>query len=212
MATIKTNVLGTISGKLDGRIYYVRNGKQYVRQVSQRPATSSTPAQVVQRERIASIAVLYHALKDAGLYAFWQEAAHRLPQTGYNLFVAQNYKIFDCGGLIPDFTKIMLTPERLMLPDNLSLIAGKGGEWILQWENICRVKKTQSDDRLIVVLMKDEKTYNVKIVDIGMVYREDCRAVVRIPEKLQEYAHLFCLFYSQVEGKSSASKYFFINQ
>lgn len=208
MATIKTNIFGKISGKLDGYIFYVRNGKQCMRRKPQSCLQPLTPAQVAQQERIASLAVFYHAIKDAGLYVFWQRAADQLPQTGYNLLISQNSKIFDVEGRIPDFSKLMLTPDSLPLPYNISLQAGTEGEWILQWEDLRWGKKTKRDDRLMVVLMKDEESYNVKIVDIGEIHREDCRAVVRIPEELRGYAHLFCLFYSQVEGKSSASKYF----
>lgn len=204
----KNYPIGILKGKVGDYVFYARKGKQCMRRRPQHVPTSYSPAQVAQQERIASLAVFYHALKNAGLYRFWQKAAEKIPQTGYNLLVGRNVPVFDNEGRISDFSKLCLTPDLLPQPHNIALAASGEREWTLAWELAPWRAKSQQNDLLMVALMKDSETYNIKIVDIGKVERKECRAVVRIPEPWQEYAHLFCLFYSQDTGKSSAGKYF----
>ena len=209
MARIKANpVAHIISGRLGDMVYYNYRGQQYVRKSPRRVETASA-LQAGQRMRFGAAIGFYRELKRAGFDAFWQRAAKGLVLSGYNLAMAHNVGAFDEAGRIVDFRRLCLTPGSLSLPWQMELQAGSaGGEWLLTWDTLQRAYKGGDlGDLLHAVVMRDEESYAVKTVDCGGACRGDGRAVVRIPEELSGYKHLFCFFSSQA-GDATACEYF----
>ena len=209
MARIEKNpVAHIISGKLGDVVYYSYRGQQYVRKSPRRVETESV-LQAGQRMRFSAAIGFYRELKKAGFDAFWQRAARGQVLSGYNLMMAHHIGAFDETGKIVDFRRLCLTPGSLSLPSRMELQAGNaGGEWLLTWDTLQRAYKGgDSGDLLHAAVMRDEESYAVKTVDCGGACRGDGRAVVRIPEELSGYKHLFCFFSSQA-GDATACEYF----
>ena len=107
------------SGAIDDYIIYTRRGQKCLRRKPREPKPPTSPRQVAQQERMASVAIFYQALKEVGIYPYWQEASKGQLAHGYNLLVKANLPAFNYEGLICDFTKLQLTPGRLRLPDGM---------------------------------------------------------------------------------------------
>lgn len=212
MAKIETSTFFEhFSGKIDDFIVYMHRNKRCIRRKPTGIKPPSTPGQVAQQERMAAIAIFYQALKEVGIYAYWQKAAEGLLPTGYNLLVKNNLPAFSGEGRICDFSKIQMTMGNVPLPDDLNLSAGEGSEWVLQWNNTPHTSRSKENDRLWVVAMKDYETFDVAPLDTGECCRKDCRAKFQIPETLKDYTHLFVIFCSRTGGMCSESRYFNIN-
>lgn len=165
-----------------------------------------------QQERVASIATFYRALKAVGMHRIWQDAAKNLNMSGYNLLLKTNLRAFSGKGNICDYQKLVLSTGSLQLPDAMSLAKQRDGELVLTWENDAKpYPNVNADDRLVVAVMKQEKSFAVKIPEIGDWQRKNCRATIRLPTELVAYTHLFCYFCSAKGGMFSESRHFFIN-
>lgn len=118
---IKENypILGNYLGAIDDLIFYMYRGRRCIRKKPTKVKPPSSPGQVAQQERIASIAIFYQALKEVGIYPYWQKAAEGKVTNGYNLLVQQNLPAFNSNGMICDFSKIRLADGILTLPDEL---------------------------------------------------------------------------------------------
>lgn len=75
----------------------------------------SGATQLAQQRRIASVNILYKALKAVGLAGYWKEADKPLGWSGYNLFVSRNIPAFDPDGLIGDAEKVCLRLEQVYI-------------------------------------------------------------------------------------------------
>lgn len=207
MGKIDIGNLNDFSGRVGGMIVYRYNGKTYVRRMPKREKVMRCEAVLEQQERIAGVAALYRAVKDGGLLPVWQAAAQGSGLTGYNWFVRENQKCFTKKGMVGDFEKVALTVGELALPDELRLAPAEEG-WELTWKNESVFPPCDGSDRLAVALMKDERSFVVKVPDIGEWQRKHCRALIRLPTELEEYKHLF-VFFCSADGKAmSRSKYF----
>ena len=149
------------SGKIGDYVVYEYRGKTCIRHKPREPKLPSSPGQVAQQERMASIAILYQALKEVGIYPYWQQAAQGRIAHGYNLLLKANLPAFNYEGLICDFAKLQPTPNLLPLPDGLELAAEAGGTWRLSWRNTPCIPRAKDDDRLWLLLMRDGDTYTI---------------------------------------------------
>lgn len=204
MARLKNKLL--FKGKADGLIYYEYRGLPCVRRMPRNVQPPHAPGQIAQQERIAAVAIFYQALKEVGIYAYWQKAAERKVQTGYNLLVQANLQAFDAEGNICDFSKLRMTPDTLPLPDSLSLQAGEREEWQVTWKTSVPHPGASDDDRLVVALMEgNAANYEVELPDVGNFRRGDGEAVFRLPGKFEEYEKMYLYFENTKNCKSSLS-------
>lgn len=204
-------ILGSFRGKIGDYVVYMHRNRRCIRRRPTGINQTPSPGQVAQQERMAAIAIFYQALKEAGIYPYWQKASEGMIQTGYNLLVKNNLPAFSGEGRICDFSKILITMGKLPLPDELKLERGEDGEWLLSWTNTPHSYGGAEDDRLMIVVMKDYETFDVERLDVGECCRKDCRAVFRLPDQLNDYTHMYVFFCSRTDGKSSKSRYFNIN-
>ena len=207
----KKNDFLDFTGKIGDYVVYEWRGQKCLRRKPREPKPPTSPRQVAQQERMASIAIFYQALKEVGIYPYWQEASKGQVAHGYNLLVKANLPAFNYEGLICDFTKLQLTPGRLRLPDGMELHAEADGSWRLTWTNTRCTPRTFRDDRLRLLLMRDEDTFDPEELDSGNATRADGEARFRIPEGLQDYPHLYAFFCSHTGLDCTKSRYFNLN-
>ncbi|WP_251620129.1 DUF6266 family protein [Odoribacter lunatus] len=203
------SILGQFLGSTEDWIIYMHRQQRCMRRKPGKVKPPSAPGQVAQQERMASIAIFYQALKEVGIYPYWQKAAEGRVANGYNLLVQQNLPAFNSNGMICDFSKIRLTDGSLALPDELQLREAEEADgWVLAWTNTPYQVNARADDRLKLFVMKEDGgTFDVEPLEAVEGVRQDGQVMFRLPEYLQGYPHLYVLFCSHT-GVCSKSKYF----
>lgn len=199
--------LAAFSGRFDGMIFYDYRGRRCARSLPPVVKAPTAPGQLAQQARIAAIAIFYRALKETGLYAYWQQAAEGRLENGYNLLVKRNLPAFDAEGRICDFSKLSVAIGAVALPDELACRPGEAGTWVLAWRNTPAQVNADPDDRLRLFAMEDTETFRLVPLDAGDACRRDEKAVFRLPEDFTENAHLFVIFCSLLGGGASESRY-----
>ena len=197
----------------------VLENKNYMSSILSMPATGA----IIQSVRQTKGAIGYIGLAYLNPYvkalsvsydgkAFYapsvETAAEGQLAHGYNLLTKENLPAFRAGGYICDFAKLQLTPAFLALPDDLRLAQEEDGAWRLQWVNAPFQAGTAEDDRLQVFLMRDEDSFDPLPVETGEVCRKDGIVRFCIPEEWKACGHLYVFFCSQTGWKSSACRYF----
>lgn len=203
-----SSLLGNFTGRIGDFIVYMHRQQRCIRRVPEHMPPPSSPGQLAQQERIASVAIFYRVIKGTGLYNHWRKAAKGLVQNGYNLFVRENLKAFKGDGRICDFSKLRLTKGEVALPDGLGLRRGGDGEWVLEWENTPRQANARGEDEVRIYAMKDAETFDVKLLDAGLHCREEGRAVFRMEGECKDFFHLYVIFCCTANGSCSDSRYF----
>ena len=204
---IKNNLLTNLSGQL-GEEFIVSSyrGETYLRR---KPKTVSlSPKLIEQGERISAVAALWSAMKASGISRAWQLEAERTGLVAYNMVVQVCQKAFDGQGAISDFGKLRLCTGKLQLPDHIVLKHDKTGGFEISWEmNPGIFPHADETDILVVACMKSAKRFAIRIPDIGMFRRKDCRASFRQCELPEGFPHLFCYFRSEDGKRWSESIY-----
>ena len=114
MARMTSFLLGDISGRIGDKVYYRRNGKTFVRSLTQKKQAQQTPAQQLQRERFTRMLRFCQKFKYSVIPLIWNDLAKR--SSGFNLFMKTNAPAFDAGGEITDPKLIRLSMGKLYVP------------------------------------------------------------------------------------------------
>ena len=208
MKVEERNEFLNLVGKLDDYVVYKRRGQTCLRRRPAPPRGIPSAGFAAQQERIAAIAIFYRALKEAGLYPYWQRAAKGLVAHGYNLITKANLPAFGGQGKIGDFTKLRLTPNLLPLPDGLTLAAEADGTRTLEWLPDTGLPGAAADDEARLLVMPDDETFVLANVDAGGATRGDGTLRLALPDERRDYPHLFVHFRSRTGGVCSVSRYF----
>ena len=75
---MKVNNFMLVSGKMGNYVFCTYRGQQYVRRRPRKREGAPSPKQEAQMERMAAVAIFYRALKEAGLFPYWETAAEGL--------------------------------------------------------------------------------------------------------------------------------------
>ena len=228
MAKLKS--IFEFGGRIGNFVVYPLNGKLCMRSLPETPAPMCAEM-VAQQGRMKAVAILYRAMKGAGLLEAWQRLEKPAGWSAYNLFTKQNMPVLTGEGFIGDFQHLAVTTgkvaqpvgcaikdERLTINDKRLTINDEGlrindegltiNEGLLEvrWEAGTGYAHCRGDDRLGAVLMKGEgKWFGMKVLEVaegGM--RSEGRAVLRVPEELRGWRYLYC-FMRSAAGDCSPS-------
>ncbi len=201
----------SMSGRIGDFIVYNHRNRICVRSYPTNVKAPCTPGQLAQQARVASIAVFYHALKEAGVYEYWKKAAEGMTQSGYNLLVRCNLPAFDGEGRIGDFSKLQLSQGKVRQLSGLNLEEGTDGEWRLTWNGSIQWQFARKDDVVKLYVMEDGgEEFDVEPIETGECRRGDGECVFRLPERCKDFPHLYVLVCSRADGQCSSSRYFLL--
>ena len=196
---------------------YELNGKLCMRRVVEEPVMCK--GLVEQQRRMKSAAILYRAMKGAGLLEGWKRAVRRKGWSAYNLFLQRNLPVLTGSGMVADFKSLAVTEGRVWCPEvgisdeglginDEGLMMNEEGvvEYVVEWRNEWEgVAHCRGDDRLGAVLMRGEaKWFEMKRLEVAGGLREEGRAVVRVPEEWRGWRYLYCFMVS-MDGEFSPS-------
>lgn len=205
------NALFDFVGTVDDYVVYVWRGRRCLRRRPKRPEGPPPPGVAAQRERLAACAVFFRALKEVGIYSYWQRAAEGMTMHGYNLLQKANMPAFQADGAIGDFAKLRLTPDLLPLPDDLTLSPEAEGSWRLAWRVAPPLPRAKDDDRVRLLAMRDNETFVLHPLDTGGACRADGEVGFAFPPSARDCSHLFAYFCSRTGEVCSLSMYFTLN-
>lgn len=198
-------------------VVYELNGKLCMRRVVEEPVMCK--GLVEQQQRMKSAAILYRAMKGAGLLEGWKRAVRQKGWSAYNLFLQRNLPVLTGSGMVADFKNLAVTEGRVWCPEvgisdeglginDEGLMMNEEGvvEYVVEWRNEWEgVAHCRGDDRLGAVLMRGEaKWFEMKRLEVVGGLREEGRAVVRVPEEWREWRYLYCFMVS-MDGEFSPS-------
>ena len=100
MAKLKS--IFEFGGRIGNFVVYSLNGKLCMRSLPETPPPMCAEM-VAQQGRMKAVAILYRAMKAAGLLEAWQRLEKPAGWSAYNLFTKQNIRVLTEEGFIGDF-------------------------------------------------------------------------------------------------------------
>ena len=129
MAKAKTTVnVPEISRNIDGFVYYMRNGKTYIRKYTKARDVNS-PAQQAVREAFSRVIAIWK--KNRGLMrSTWELFGKKKELSGYAAFIGANANALRFGKPLSLFKEMGIEDE----PENFAATAGGTGEIVCSFE------------------------------------------------------------------------------
>lgn len=129
MAKAKTTVnVPEISRNIDGFVYYMRNGKTYIRKYSKTP-NANTPAQQAVREAFSRVIAIWK--KNSGLLrTTWDLYGKKKELTGFTAFIGANANLQRTGKPLVLFKEMGIENE----PENFAAASGGAGEIVCSFD------------------------------------------------------------------------------
>lgn len=149
-----------LSGKVGNMIYYVMNGKQYVRRVGipgkERKTTKEnmTSRQKSNLTRFGGVQRYYAYFRKHIGEAIWKTAGASLNARAINLFHRTNGHCFDDKGDLVDLATFKFSHGELLLPRNIA-VERDGDVFRVTWEEERDERNAAPTDRLCVGLVYD---------------------------------------------------------
>ena len=146
---------GLYSGKANGWIYYVMNGKGYARSMPERRGKyEPSEKQRGLNRRFAEVQRMYGFFRESVSPDIWRAAARAEGKNASNLFYSRNYACFDAGGVLVDapafvFSEGVLAPPLLPEVEPLG-----GGRFRATWRTDGELSTAAATDRLRVGVLR----------------------------------------------------------
>lgn len=113
MAKLKS--IFEFGGRIGNFVVYPLNGKLCMRSLPETPPPMCAEM-VAQQGRMKAVAILYRAMKAAGLLEAWQRLEKPAGWSAYNLFTKQNIRVLTEEGFIGDFQHLAVTAGKVAQP------------------------------------------------------------------------------------------------
>lgn len=202
-----------IRGKVGDLIYYVRNGKQYVRRKlipGKQPKWETrglTEKQKAVSVRFAVVQTFYSKYNECISPVIWRSAAQKARRTGPNLFHSLNSKCFDGEGKLVDFEHFLFSRGVLLLPRRMRLVSD-GQKFRLTWEEEREWTTAFPADRLWVGVLYARHPLAPRLaLDVKGV-RGDFSGEFMLDSAMGTEAYIYCFFGREDETAFSDSCYF----
>ena len=124
MAKLKS--IFEFGGRIGNFVVYPLNGKLCMRSLPETPAPMCAEM-VAQQGRMKAVAILYRAMKGAGLLEAWQRLEKPAGWSAYNLFTKQNMSVLTGEGFIGDFQHLAVTAGKVAQPIGCAIVINDEG-------------------------------------------------------------------------------------
>lgn len=204
---------GLISGKIGNLIYYVMNGKQYVRRAAipgkkRKVETEGiSPQHQQQINRFSIVQSYYSFFRVYVSDKIWKTAAPLVQSRPHNLFHRVNSPCFNGQGELIDFATFRFSFGELQLPRNIS-IERDGDHYVVTWEEERTGALAAADDRLYIGIIYDAKPGAPRLIKEVSGKRGDMRGTFRPDKNDAGTMHVYCFFGREDETAFSESLYF----
>lgn len=215
---MKVKVAGTglLSGKVGNMIYYVMNGKQYVRRVGipgkERKTTKEnmTSRQKSNLTRFGGVQRYYAYFRKHIGEAIWKTAGASLNARAINLFHKTNGHCFDDKGRLVDLTTFQFSHGELLLPRNIA-VERDGDLFRVTWEEERHERNAAPTDRLCVGLVYDLYPDSPHLALEVSGTRGDLRGEFRPDKDYDCPLHVYC-FWAREDGSAFSESIHFLTE
>lgn len=205
-----------LSGRMGNLIYYVRNGKQFVRRVAipgkKRiwETEERTPKQKTVTGRFTIVQSFYSKYCECISPKIWRIAAQGEGRMAPNLFNSVNCKCFDGEGKLVDFEKFLFTRGSLLLPRKIRM-EPMGESYRVTWEEERDLETAAPADRLGVGVLYAAYPLAPRLAMKVSGVREQLCGEFTLDETMGNEAHVYCFFTREDGSAFSESCYFKIS-
>lgn len=200
---------GLYSGKINGMVFYVRNGKTYVRRAPTRDKKKE-PNEKVRKlnNRFRAVQWMYHVFRRMVSADIWQTAAKERGMMGSNLFHSMNCGCFDEGGRLVDPENFHFSAGSLLLPREITVEREGPGVFRARWEEEREMTTAAATDRLQVGVLPGDRPEAVQAVTTVSGQRGDKEGTFTLAPDITGTAHVYLYFAREDETAFSPSRYF----
>lgn len=212
MAIIKSN-LGNIEGKIGNGLYaYTRMGKNILRK-SPGKRKKSSEGQEVCMNSFSLMSMTYSYVKRVLELPIWKLAGKEYGKTANNYFSHVNKGIFDKNGKVRDHDELVLSEGTLLNPSGMTIEQTGDTTYKINWTPESEGKTGAEDDRLMVLVYKDETEeghyFSILWAENTNGTRAEGTGTFTIPPVMgKENLHVYCFFGSPDDSAYSRSKHF----
>lgn len=204
---------GLISGKMGNQIYYVVDGKQYIRRASipgkkrKTEVEGTHPKHKEIMTRFSMVQSYYTFFRKHVSDTIWKTAGRMEHCRADNLFHRLNSRCFSGDGKLADFATFRFSYGELQLPRNIA-IAKEGDMYRVTWEDERNGALAAPEDRLWIGVIYDVKPGAPRLAVAVNGVRNDMEGTFRLDEMYKGIAHIYCFFGREDETAYSESLYF----
>lgn len=202
---------GMFSGKFKGMIFYVRNGKTFVRRASEPEdgeERDRTEAQRRQNERFRRAQLMYRDFRRLVSKDVWTLAGRAVGRMAHALFISENCACFDGEGMLVDFRNFRFTEGELRLPRRMAVEAEGGGWFRVTWEEEREQPTAAGTDRLMAGAIYDPSPLGPRRAEEVAGTRGEGGGRFRLNPEFGLAAHAY-LYFARADGTAySPSEYF----
>lgn len=185
-----------IRGRIGNTIFSERNGKYYARAVAESVRNPNTEKQQAVRNRFRVAVRFYQRLKETPLEEVWQRSGKNVKLTGFALFMKENLRMFDHFGKIVDYDGLRLATGNRDGEYNLSASVDAGDRVTLRWSGSVDSAYLNQDDRLMVVLLHDDRAFSPEVIEEVQATRGEGTATFALYRRKDVPVHVYCFFVS----------------
>lgn len=199
-----------VKGRIGNTIFSERNGKTYARSVPAAVKNPNTEKQQAVRDRFRVAVRFYQRLKETPLEKVWQRSGRNVKLTGFALFMSVNLRIFDHRGKIVDHEGLRLSTGNRDGEYDLSASVDERDRVTLRWAESVDSAYLDQDDRLMVVLLHDDRAFSPEVVEGVQARRGDRTATFALHRKKGVPVHVYCFFVSPSFSAFSDSQHLLV--
>lgn len=213
---MKVKVAGTglLSGKIGNMIYYVMDGKQYVRRIGipgkERKTTKEnmTSKQKSNLTRFGGVQRYYAYFRQHIDATIWKTAGDAAHARAINLFHKTNGHCFDDKGRLVDLATFKFSHGELLLPRNIAVVRD-GDTFRVTWEEERHERNAAPSDRLCVGLVYDRYPDSPHLALEVSGTRGDLRGEFRPDKDYDSPLHIYC-FWAREDGSAFSESIHFL--
>lgn len=182
---------GIISGKMNGLIYYNRNGKQCIRGMCANPTDPQTPAQLTQRDKqtlaAAFLRCTRHLIKIGYQKTYKSTPAHEFISHLVKETVRGTYP-----GQYIDYSLVRISRGKIPPPAEITMDK-QGTVLNLSWKMDLRHAESLRSDHMVILLMNQT---GESFINYKLATRQDETAVIQLPEHIRDTVHAWTFYHN----------------
>lgn len=213
--TMKMKAPGTglISGKIGNMIYYVVDGKQYIRRAalpgkkSKREIQGIPAIQQGAMTRFSMLQSYYSFYREFVSDDIWKAAGRVEHCRADNLFHKTNSPCFDDRGNLVDFDRFSFSRGELLVPRRIAL-EGDGVHYRVTWEEERCGLLTAPDDELCIGVIYEARSGRPLLLTEVCGKRADCAGTFTLNREVAGVVHVYCFWAREDRTAFSESVHF----